>query len=303
MKKIHQIGATPNLEQLISTTIPSEEFGDFAIHIMDFNNVIDGKLYEAVDELRSLNGGVIYFIDNYSEEPYMYISPTAFDVNLHSELYYLEDVQTDIIRSNNCSDCPDWMKEIWIDEYNPNENSSLTYVAPAISLSAIDGPLPVADAVIAAAAAVAITYDLTKRVYITYIAYNPVLDQHYCGRTSGFKQPMDILQDRINRHHALNVLNFSVDVDVSIQGYPIGYWAVRGREQQNVDYFGGALLDPGRRPDATCVNRIRGVGKLNPLGYLYHWTSSVAWGEKYPYTGYGTTDIEELWSAISIFIF
>ena len=290
-------GQSVNLESLISSTMPSGGFGSFNVHVMDFDNIINSTFYEAEDEVRAAKGGLIYFVDNYSETSHLYISPTSFDINLHLEQSYIEDIYNSNVSSNQCDDCPDWMLEIWNSDFNSNEGSiAVTYVAPAIPLAAVDGPVPIADAIIAAAAAAAATYDLTQRVFTTYIAYNPLLDEHYCGRTSGFDTPEGLVRKRINYHHAVTK-GYQVTVDRAMQAIPIGYWCTRGREQQNIDYYGGARTDRNRS-DATCVNRIRGVGKYNPFGYLYHWSSTTAWGEKYEYTGVGTDDIEENWEKI-----
>jgi len=291
-------GESVSLESLISLTMPAGGFGKFKVHIMDFNNIVNSSFYEAEDEVRDAGGGLIYFVDNYSEEAFLYISPTSFDINLHLEKSYLEDVYDSNFTSNQCDDCPEWMLEIWDSSYNSDEGSvTATYIAPAIPLAAVDGPVPIADAILAAAAAAAITYDLTQRVYLTYIAFNPTLNAHYCGRTSGFDTPDNILSKRLKTHHAVS-LGFTVNVDKTMQVYPYAYWCIRGREQQNIDFYGGSLSDIERRINATCVNSIRGVSKYNPFGYLYHWSSNSAWGQKYEYTGLGTEDIEELWKKI-----
>jgi hypothetical protein len=291
-------GQGVNLESLVSSTMPSGGFGNFIVHIMDFDNIINSTFYEAEDEVRAAKGGLIYFVDNYSEISHLYISPTSFDINLHLEQSYLEDIYNSSISSNQCEGCPDWMLEIWDSDFNSNEGSiTATYVVPAVPLAAVDGPVLIVDAIIAAAATAAATYDLTQRVYLTYIAHNPNLNAYYCGRTSGFGTPQSILASRIKVHHAVT-LGFTVDVDRTMQVYPYAYWCIRGREQQNIDFYGGAISDSERRPNATCVNSIRGVAKYNPFGYLYHWSSNSAWGEKYPYTGYGEEDIEYLWNKL-----
>lgn len=67
------------------------------------------------------------------------------------------------------------------------------------------------------------------------------------------------------------------------------YLAIRGREQQMIDYKGG---DPrgGARSDTgkpyKTENAIRGVRKNNPLGYKMHDAASFLFGgEIFPYTG------------------
>ena len=57
--------------------------------------------------------------------------------------------------------------------------------------------------------------------------------------------------------------------------------AIRGREQQLIDYFGGAQSEGG-----TLGNRIRGVSKYNPFGRIYHGLANAELGgELHPYTG------------------
>jgi hypothetical protein len=56
--------------------------------------------------------------------------------------------------------------------------------------------------------------------------------------------------------------------------------AIRGREQQLIDYHGGAISDGGTSPNA-----IRGVAAANPLGRAYHSMANFMFGSKYRYTG------------------
>ena len=54
-----------------------------------------------------------------------------------------------------------------------------------------------------------------------------------------------------------------------------------------IDFYGGALSDPERRPDAISANKIRGVSKLNPAGPGYHDAATLNFmEEKHEYTGY-----------------
>jgi RHS repeat-associated protein len=66
------------------------------------------------------------------------------------------------------------------------------------------------------------------------------------------------------------------------------YYAIRGREQQLIDYFGGVITggaqsDTGK-PYRT-GNKIRGVRKDHPKGKEYHDAATFVWGELFPYTG------------------
>ena len=56
----------------------------------------------------------------------------------------------------------------------------------ALSLSAADGPLLFGDAIGSVVLAGAAVYDLTQRVYVTYILHHPN-GQVYLGRASGFE--------------------------------------------------------------------------------------------------------------------
>lgn len=58
-----------------------------------------------------------------------------------------------------------------------------------------------------------------------------------------------------------------------------GYSAIRGREQQLIDYHGG-IGNP------KLGNIRRGVSKINPLGYGFHLNSDLFFGKLAPYTGY-----------------
>ena len=58
-----------------------------------------------------------------------------------------------------------------------------------------------------------------------------------------------------------------------------GKIAIRGREQQLIDFYGGV----GSR---RVANVIRGVSKYNPAGRVYHETSNLLFGNIAPYTGF-----------------
>lgn len=67
------------------------------------------------------------------------------------------------------------------------------------------------------------------------------------------------------------------------------YFAIRGREQQMIDYFGGAQSDTKhlKNPIRT-GNNIRGVGKDNDAGRKYWEAATFQWDELFPYTGAGS---------------
>lgn len=58
------------------------------------------------------------------------------------------------------------------------------------------------------------------------------------------------------------------------------YQAIRGREQQMIDFFGGSISDGG-----TSGNPYRGVAASNVRGRGYHDAASLMFGEIHTYTG------------------
>lgn len=58
-----------------------------------------------------------------------------------------------------------------------------------------------------------------------------------------------------------------------------GKMAIRGREQQLIDYHGGI-------GNKKVANKIRGVAKWNPAGRTYHQKANKIFGNIVPYTGY-----------------
>ncbi len=59
---------------------------------------------------------------------------------------------------------------------------------------------------------------------------------------------------------------------------PFGYAAIRGREQQLIDFYGG-IGSP------KVANIIRDVGRYNVAGRYYHQKSNSYFGNIAPYTG------------------
>jgi RHS repeat-associated protein len=57
-------------------------------------------------------------------------------------------------------------------------------------------------------------------------------------------------------------------------------WAIRGREQQLIDFNGRSRTDGG-----ASGNHYRGVSKININGYTYHLKANSKWGELYKFTG------------------
>ncbi len=126
----------------------------------------------------------------------------------------------------------------------------------------------------------AATYDLTQRTYVTYTLTNPTTNQVYSGRTSGFGDPYKIMLGRYYTHEKRKDGFAFPNLDRSAQGIQ-SRLAMRGREQQLIDFHGGAMSDRGKSG-----NLIRGVSKYNPAGYIYHGLSNFYFGNLAPYTGY-----------------
>ncbi|AEE51239.1 PKD domain-containing protein [Haliscomenobacter hydrossis] len=202
------------------------------------------------------------------------------------------------LEDSSCKDCPDWVKEIWNDDYTPGQGAIFGYIAPAIPIFVVGdgGPLvPIGDIIIGMVAAIAISADLALQTHITYVAHNETKDTYYCGRTRGYGTRTEIKDRRIGGHHHVVKFKYTTWVDQALNG-EIGRLCIRGREQQLIDFYGGALSDPEVRSqhvNPRCENLIRGVAKLNPMGYFYHWCSTIKFGEIYPYTGARLQDIED----------
>jgi RHS repeat-associated protein len=125
--------------------------------------------------------------------------------------------------------------------------------------------------------------------YITYQKYNAATGKYYSGRASGYGTPQQVLAQRDSGHH-MDAAGFGpaeltsaaqATMSYSLRHADPAYQAIRGREQQMIDYRGGSSSDGG-----TSGNAIRGVAKLNPLGRIYHNASTARFGPMHPYTGY-----------------
>ena len=144
--------------------------------------------------------------------------------------------------------------------------------------------------------------------YVTYLKQNAALSLVYVGRSHGRGSCDDIAATRNMRHHkeAEGFFGYTLDACTvatkshSNRGSDPSYWAIRGREQQVIDFYGGAwsqfttwpnraccsahILDCSRQ--ATSGNVIRGVGKYNRQRYVYHAAANAKWGEKAGLTDY-----------------
>ncbi len=144
------------------------------------------------------------------------------------------------------------------------------------------------------------------RVYASYTKFNPKTGRYYAGRTSmviDLRKPLRPQAEysvnmRDKNHHideraepdtlvfqlaALDRFDVGAAVNYEDRYRDVAYWRIRGREQQLMDFHGGAQSDTGM-PYRT-ENVQRGVAKNNPLGRLFHDAATKHWGQLHPYTG------------------
>ena len=100
--------------------------------------------------------------------------------------------------------------------------------------------------------------DDTKRKYVTYTKYNPLTEQYYVGRSSGYGTPEQIVKKRDYSHHR----NAEGYLPAVLDRWTANMRAIRGREQQIIDIFGGAWSEVGRE-NTDSGNAIRAIAKNN----------------------------------------
>ncbi|MCY1078797.1 hypothetical protein [Archangium lansingense] len=145
------------------------------------------------------------------------------------------------------------------------------------------------------------------RLYATYRKLNEATNLYYSGRTSmvvDLSLSLDLqaqlaIKLRDMNHHIdenedprsasfddaqLDVFDIGAAIDYEQRYDDPAYWRVRGREQQLIDFSGGAQSDTGK-PDRT-ENIVRAVAKDNPRGKRFHGAATVCWGQIHHYTGY-----------------
>ena len=152
-----------------------------------------------------------------------------------------------------------------------------TAIGIAVPLSAVDGPLPIGDIISAALLTAAAGYDFTQRIYVTYTLVDDY-GRIYIGRASGFGNPYSVMMKRYYGHHKKKDLFHSPILDRWALGYK-GYEAIRGREQQLLDFWGGVGCP-------FVGNSIRAVWRYNPQGRLFHYRANTYFGNIAPYTGF-----------------
>ena len=105
-------------------------------------------------------------------------------------------------------------------------------------------------------------YSSMQKTFITYILTNPKTKQKYIGRTSGTGSVEKIVKRRLYNHKYFKQEFTEIKLDKVIQAGIFGRYAIRGREQNLLDYHGG-LKNP------TIANKIRAVALINPMASVY----------------------------------
>jgi RHS repeat-associated protein len=131
--------------------------------------------------------------------------------------------------------------------------------------------------------------DLNTFKYVTYTLTNWKTQVVYTGRSRGTGSCQQIVMNRYAGHHKIAAGFGSPQLDKcqnATRGFATrildrSYQAIRGREQQKIDYHGGSISDQG-----SSGNDIRGVAKANPMGRTYHVQSDQHFGNLASYTGY-----------------
>jgi hypothetical protein len=128
--------------------------------------------------------------------------------------------------------------------------------------------------------------------YVTYTKLNTRTGRVYVGRASGYGTPADIVARRDRAHHmslrgygpALPDRSAPATRPFLLRHLDPAYHAIRGREQQMIDAFGGSIREKGLRGTRS-GNTIRGVKKDHMLGRVYDAAASARFGRIAPYTG------------------
>ncbi|MFG2044866.1 polymorphic toxin-type HINT domain-containing protein [Dactylosporangium sp. NPDC048998] len=123
--------------------------------------------------------------------------------------------------------------------------------------------------------------DVDSEKYVTYTKTNPTTGEVYTGRSYGTGTPEQIVAARDAGHH-MTAKGFGPAVldryRVATKAHDLrhsdpAYQAIRGREQQMIDFHGGAKSDGG-----TSGNAIRGAAADNPLLGTYLRAATRAFG-------------------------
>jgi len=144
---------------------------------------------------------------------------------------------------------------------------AFTRAAPLVARGGVLGPASAVTLPLALSGDTCQTCTQDPFYYATYTRTNPITAQVYSGRTSGYADPNALVQARGLQQPILTGEGFLppvLDQGVSIQQNPNAYAAIRGREQQLIDFNGGAQSMGG-----TSRNMINGISNINPLRSYY----------------------------------
>lgn len=146
------------------------------------------------------------------------------------------------------------------------------------------------------------------RIYVTYQKWNNVTRRYYSGRTSMVidlnlplrPQAIVAMNAREANHHMnldendeptgdfdpaeLDKFDIGTAVNYENRYKDIGYLSIRGREQQLIDYRGGAQSDTKPGPHQT-ENTIRGVSKTHEWGRVFDHYATQRFARINKYTG------------------
>ena len=107
--------------------------------------------------------------------------------------------------------------------------------------------------------------------YVTYTRLNPVTRQVYAGRTGGYGAPEEIIHRRSLGQPHLTAEGFLLP---TVDRWSTDRAAIRGREQQLIDFYGGA-----RSVGGSARNLINGVADYNPNRPFYMNAARKAFGD------------------------
>ncbi len=116
------------------------------------------------------------------------------------------------------------------------------------------------------------------RTFATYTLTNPASGQVYVGRCSGFGDIENIVIRRMRSHKYYKRGFTIIQIDKAIQGVGAKN-AIRGREQQLIDYYGGIN-------NSNVANKIRAVAKINVFGITFHNASDEHFGNIAKFSGF-----------------
>ncbi len=180
-----------------------------------------------------------------------------------------------------------WWKELWddiVDWWNDDSDvgvgsNTKQAAGTAVLVAASDGPLPAGKAIAAGILVAGLAADQLTKTHVTYIMYGQGILEGmvYVGRTSGHGTPEQLAAWRYSGKPRFGFSKPEID---RIAYGPLGYMAIRGREQQLIDYFGGV-------GSPKVANKIRGVSRFNLMGHDYHKASNREFHEEiHTFTGY-----------------